>query len=212
LSIQDTGTGISPEIRERIFDPYFTTKEVGKGTGMGLSIVHGIALSLGGSIVCDSRPGLGTVFHLFLPTVEGHALQDSGAAENIPMGNEHILLIDDEEILVEMGKTLLERLGYRVTARTNSIEALTTFQNQPEAFDLIITDQTMPGMTGIDLSRRILQIRPEIPILICTGYSSLISEEKALALGIKGFIMKPLTKKDIAVSIRKLLDSKSSLV
>ena len=210
LSIQDTGIGISPEIRERIFDPYFTTKEVGKGTGMGLSIVHGIAQSLGGSIVCDSRPGAGTVFNLFLPAVEGHALQEGGAAENIPTGHEHILLVDDEEILVEMGKTLLERLGYRVTARKNSIEALTTFQNQPEAFDLIITDQTMPGMTGIDLSRRILQIRPEIPILLCTGYSSLISEEKALALGIRGFIMKPLTNKDIAVSIRKLLNRGSS--
>ncbi len=125
--------------------------------------------------------------------------------EIVGLGNERILFIDDEEILAEMSKIMLERLGYHVTVRSNSLEALTTFQNQPDAFDLVITDQTMPGMTGSDLARRILQIRPFMPIILCTGYSSLISEEKAKSLGIKGFAMKPLGRKSIAVLIREVL-------
>jgi CheY-like chemotaxis protein len=127
-----------------------------------------------------------------------------------PHGKEHILLIDDEEMLAELGQAMLERLGYHVTTRTNSLDALMTFQNQPDAVDLIITDQTMPGMTGVDLARRILQLRPEMPIILCTGYSSQISEEKAQAAGIKGFAFKPLAKKDIGVLIRKILDGKNS--
>lgn len=205
LSIKDTGVGIAPDIREKIFDPYFTTKEVGKGTGMGLAMVHGIVQSYGGAITCDSQLGEGTVFHILLPTIENENIEKDESAEIVPIGKEHILLIDDEEILIEVGKAMLQRLGYRVTTRSNSIEALTTFQNQPESFDLIITDQTMPGMTGVDLARRILQIRPDIPIILCTGYSNLISEEKAKALGIKGFSLKPLAKKDIALLIRKVL-------
>jgi PAS domain S-box-containing protein len=210
LSIKDTGTGISPEILDKIFDPYFTTKEIGKGTGLGLSIVHGIVQSYGGSIVCDSQLGEGTVFNIMLPIVEEHALQVSKSAEQVPVGKEHILLIDDEQMLLDIGKTMLERLGYRVTARNNCIEALATFQKQQNAFDMIITDQTMPGMNGIDLARRILQIRPDLPIILCTGYSSLITEEKAKAMGIKGFAMKPLAKKDIAELIRSILDGKNS--
>jgi CheY-like chemotaxis protein len=129
-------------------------------------------------------------------------------AEIVELGNERILFIDDEEILAEMGKSMLERLGYQVTVRSSSLEALTTFQNQPDMFDLVITDQTMPGMTGSDLARRILQIRPFMPIILCTGYSSLISEEKVRSLGIKGFAMKPLARKDIAAIIRKVLDKR----
>lgn len=208
LSIKDTGVGIAPEIRERIFDPYFTTKEVGKGTGMGLSMVHGIVQSYGGFISCDSTPGEGTVFKITLPTIDEHASQESESKEPVPHGKEHILLIDDEEILLEMGKLMLERLGYHVTARWSGIEALTTFQTQPDLFDIVITDQTMPGMTGIDLSRRILQLRPNMPIILCTGYSSLITEEKARSLGIKGFAMKPLARKNVARLIRKILDGK----
>jgi len=206
LSIRDTGVGIAPEDLERIFDPYFTTKEVGKGTGMGLSIAHGIVKNYGGSITCDSRPGEGTVFHIILPAVDSSSLQAGEKTEVIPGGNEHILLIDDEELLVEMSKRMLERLGYRVTAQTDSIKALAMFQNQPQEFDLVITDQTMPGMTGSKLAQRMLLVRSDLPIILCTGYSTLMSEEKAHSLGIKGFAMKPLTKKDIATLIRKVLD------
>ncbi len=205
LSIKDTGVGIAPEIRERIFDPYFTTKEVGKGTGMGLAMVHGIVQNYGGSIVCESRLGEGTVFYISLPSVDINVSQGSVSGEKTPGGKEHILLIDDETMLIEMGKAMLERLGYQVTTITNSIDALTAFRNHPERYDLTITDQTMPGMTGVDLARLMLQIRPDMPIILCTGYSNLVSEETAKAIGIKGFVMKPMVKKDIGNLIRKVL-------
>ncbi len=208
LSISDTGPGIPPEIQEKIFDPYFTTKEVGKGTGMGLAIIHGIVKSYNGLVTCHSVLGEGAVFHVYLPVIADPTIVEIETAplDLTQLGNERILFIDDEEILAEMGQAMLERLGYRVTVRRNSIEALNTFQNQPEQFDLVITDQTMPGMTGSDLARRMLQIRPGMPIILCTGYSNLISEGKAKLLGIKGFAMKPLAKKDIAALIREVLD------
>ena len=208
LSIKDSGVGIAPDIREKIFDPYFTTKEVGKGTGLGLSMVHGIVQGYGGSIVCDSMLGAGTVFKIALPTITEHALEENDSPEPVPQGKERILLIDDEPILLEMGKIMLERLGYHVSARWNGIEALIAFQNQPNLFDMVITDQTMPGITGLELSRRILQIRPDMPIILCTGYSSLISEEEVRTLGIKGFAMKPLARRNVAELIRKILDDK----
>jgi len=206
LSIGDNGLGIPPEIREKIFDPYFTTKETGKGTGMGLAIVHGIVKSYGGDITCRSKLGEGTVFNIFLPVFAGDAAVEIEDAESLQVGTEHILLVDDEKMLVEMSQTMLERMGYAVTARTSSMEALTTFRNQPDAFDLVITDQTMPGMTGIDLARKMLQLRPDLPIILCTGYSSRLSKEQVRAYGIKGFALKPLAKKDIAVLIRSILD------
>lgn len=206
LSIRDSGSGIPLEIQERIFDPYFTTKETGKGTGMGLAIVHGIVKSYGGVITCHSEVGVGTVFKINLPSLSDQSLPENEKIELTPVGTERILLVDDEPMLAEMGKTMLERLGYTVTVRMNSLEALTTFKNQPDAFNLVITDQTMPGMTGIDLARRMLQIRPGLPIILCTGFSSIISEEKAKSAGIKGFALKPLGKKDIAALIRKVLD------
>ena len=210
MSIEDTGTGIAPEILEKIFDPYFTTKEVGKGTGMGLAIIHGIVKSYNGFITCQSRLNQGTVFQVYLPVIAKEALPETEPLDIIQLGNEHILYIDDEEILAEMGKHMFERLGYRVTVRTNSMEALAVFQNQPDAFDLVVTDQTMPGMTGIDLALRMMQIRPGMPIILCTGYSSQVSKEKAMSFGIKGFAMKPLARKDIAVLIRNVLDAEKS--
>jgi len=210
LSVSDSGVGIPQEFRDKIFDPYFTTKEVGKGTGMGLSIIHGIVKSYGGFITFYSELGQGTVFHIFLPIITKAMLPDEKAIETIkhlPVGRENILFIDDEDILADLGKDMLERLGYNVTVRMSSLEALETFQNQPEYFDLVITDQTMPGMTGADLARRMLQIRPDIPIILCTGYSSIISEEKAKSIGIREFALKPLTKKNIAGTIRKVLDA-----
>jgi len=210
LSIRDTGPGIPPGILDRIFDPFFTTKEVGKGTGLGLSMVYSIVKGCYGAIACDSRVGEGTEFRILLPALEGHAEEEAQSTDLTPHGKEHILLIDDEEMLAELGQAMLERLGYHVTTRGNSIDALTTFQNQPDTFDIIITDQTMPRMTGVDLARRILQIRPHMPIILCTGYSSLISEDKAKAAGIKGFAYKPLAKKDIGALVRKILDEKNS--
>jgi len=207
LSISDSGPGIPPDIKKKIFDPYFTTKETGKGTGMGLAIVHGIVKSYGGILTLYSELGEGTAFHVFLPVIEKESLPEIEDVEPTPVGRERILFIDDEEILAEMGKSMLERLGYHVTVRNKSIEALETFKNQPDLFDLVITDQTMPGMTGADIARRMIQIRPDIPIILCTGYSTVISEEKAKSFGIKEFALKPLSKKDIAVLIRKVLDS-----
>ena len=206
LSIKDTGSGIAPEIQERIFDPYFTTKEVGKGTGMGLAIVHGIVKNYGGFITCHSEIGAGTVFEICLPAFLEEIVSDTKEVELIPVGTERILFIDDEGILTKMSQTMLERLGYRVTVQMNSLQALATFKAQPQSFDLVITDQTMPELTGFDLARRILQIRPGMPIILCTGYSNQISEEKVKSSGIKGFAMKPLARKSIAVLIRKILD------
>jgi len=208
LSVKDTGIGMSDELCRRIFDPYFTTKAVGKGTGMGLAMVHGIVQSYGGAIFCESIPGEGSTFHVFLPLLEAEAMQEAENAEPAPRGTEHLLFIDDEEILLDMGQAMLERLGYRVTVENSPLAALAIFQAQPEGFDMVITDQTMPDMTGADLARRFLQIRPDIPIILCTGYSTLISEEEAKNIGIQGFVMKPLARKIVAELIRRLLDAK----
>ena len=206
LSIRDTGSGISPNILERIFDPYFTTKEIGKGTGMGLATVHGIVKDSGGFVTCHSECGEGAVFEVNLPALQDRIAPEPQEVEAVPVGVERILFVDDEEILVNMGQAMLERLGYRVTVQMSGTEALNIFQNQPDAFDLVITDQTMSGMTGFDLARRMLQIRPGLPIILCTGYSNQISEDKVKSYGIKGFAMKPLAKKDIAVLVRRILD------
>jgi len=206
LTIGDTGPGIPPEIRDKIFDPYFTTKNVGKGTGMGLAIVNGIVKNYGGFIVIDSQEGKGTFFQIYIPAVERAECIEQIETRAIAKGNERILLVDDEEIVAEMGRSVLEYLGYTVTVCTNSIEALRVFQNAELPFDVILTDQTMPGMTGLDLAQRILALRPDIPIIICTGYSSTLSEEKALAVGVRGFAMKPLAIHDISQLIRKVID------
>jgi len=206
LSIGDSGQGIAPEIRDKIFEPYFTTKEVGKGTGMGLAIVHGIVTGYGGFITCESAPGGGTVFHVFFPSIEEEAGLLVEPVEAMLSGGARILLVDDEEILVELGTTMLEHLGCEVTARTSSLEALDLFQHQPDRFDAVITDQTMPGMTGMELARRMLDIRPELPIILCTGYSSLVTEEQAKTNGIQGFALKPLTKREIARHLSAVLN------
>lgn len=206
LTVSDTGCGIGPDIIDKIFDPYFTTKGVGKGTGMGLAIIHGILADYGGWITVESQLGQGTTFHVFFPVVVGEATPETDEPEDIPRGNERILFVDDEELLAEMGKQMLERLGYRVTVRHDGLEALEIFKNTPGEFDLVITDQTMPGITGSELSRLMIQVRPDIPIILCTGYSNLIDEDSAKALGIKEFALKPLTKGTIAKLIRKVLN------
>lgn len=206
LTVADTGTGIAPAIRNRIFDPFFTTKAMGKGTGMGLSIVHGIVSSRDGFITVDSTPGAGTTFNVFLPLAIPPGLAEEEHDELTGTRGEHILFVDDEEVLTSMTANMLQRLGYRVTVRSSSLEALTTFQNHPDQFDLVITDQTMPGMTGMDLARRMLQIRPDMPIILCTGFSALVTEEKVKSLGVKALALKPLTKKDLAILTRKVLN------
>ncbi|MCF6239509.1 MAG: ATP-binding protein, partial [Candidatus Marinimicrobia bacterium] len=176
LIVADTGHGIGPDLIDKIFEPYFTTKEVGKGTGMGLSIIHGIVAGYGGTITVESELNKGSAFHVYFPVVTTEAIQDVENYTEVIGGKERILFVDDEKLLAEMGRDMLERLGYQVTMRCNSLEALATFQKTPTEFDLVITDQTMPDMTGADLSRRMIQIRPDIPIILCTGYSHLIDE------------------------------------
>ncbi len=204
LSVGDTGTGIAPEVRQRMFDPFFTTKETGKGTGMGLSTVHGIVKAAGGFITCDSEPGRGSIFRVLLPAIDG-APAPADSEQAAPVGRGRILLVDDEEMLAEMDKTMLERLGYEVTVQTASGEALALFERDPDQFDAVITDQTMPGLTGIDLSRRMLRLRPDLPIILCTGYSNQVDEAQAKTFGIRGFAMKPLAMKELAARLHAVL-------
>jgi len=208
LSISDTGHGMSASLMGHIFDPFFTTKEKGKGTGMGLSVVHGIVKSHNGTIHVYSEPGEGSTFNVYLPIIEKQLEQKIRAKKPIPTGTEHILFVDDEESLIDMGKQSLVSLGYNVTTRISSIEALELFKTQPDAFDLVITDLTMTNMTGDELAEKIMAIRPDIPVILCTGFSTRITEEKAKSMGIKAFIMKPMIRKDIAETIRKVIDHK----
>lgn len=198
---------MTPDVKDRIFEPYFTTKEKDVGTGLGLSVVNGIVDSHGGTITVYSEPGKGSTFHVYLPLIQGKAIKTE-MDEQAPIltGNERILFIDDESALVEIGKQMLERLGYEVTTRTSSIGALELFKAQPYQFDLVITDMTMPKMTGDKLTKELIKIRRDIPIIICTGYSVRISEEKAKVMGIKGFVMKPFVMRDVANNFRKVLN------
>jgi len=206
LSVSDTGSGIAANALPKIFDPYFTTKAPGKGTGLGLAVVHGIVTGYGGYISVYSEPGQGTTFHVFLPRVVLDAAPAKETSAAVPMGDERILLVDDEEQIVQMEKQMLERLGYDVSIRTSSIEALEAFRAQPHAYDLVITDMTMPNITGDKLSQKLKHVRPDIPIILCTGFSERISVQKAGDLGIRGFLFKPITRLDFAQKIREVLD------
>ncbi len=211
LTVSDTGNGIAPDDINKIFEPYFTTKKVGKGTGMGLATIHGIINDYGGLITVESQLGQGSTFHVFFPVIESDRIEVEVSPHKIPCGNERILLVDDEAILVKLGKKILERLGYNVTIQSSSIEALSIFKKNPDLFDIIVTDQTMPGMTGSDLATEILRIRPDIPIILCTGYSNQIDKDTAISMGIKGFALKPLNKYTIANLIRNVMDSNALL-
>ena len=206
LSVKDTGHGMSPDVLNRIFDPFFTTKGKGGGTGMGLSVVHGIVKSHDGDVVVHSEPGKGTTFNIYFPAIEKEEIQEIGAVLPLPVGNERILFIDDEPTLVHIGKQILERLGYEVEARTSSLEALELFKIKSEKFDLVITDMTMPKMTGDHLAREIIKIRANIPIILCTGYSKKISEGKAEASGVRALVMKPVVAEQLATIVRQVLD------
>jgi signal transduction histidine kinase/ActR/RegA family two-component response regulator len=212
LMVKDSGHGMEPQVIERIFEPYFTTKEQGKGTGLGLSVIHGIVKSHGGDITVSSRPGNGATFKVYLPIIDDieeeiHVIEPLIAIN----GEERILLVDDEAQIIDIEQQILERLGYKVTPKTDSEEALEEFAAQPDRFDLVITDMTMPKMTGDQLARRMMDIKPQIPVILCTGFNEAISEEKALAMGIDKFVMKPIVKDELASTIRTVLDHRLTL-
>jgi PAS domain S-box-containing protein len=207
LTVADTGMGMNKETREKIFNPFFTTKENGKGTGLGLSVVHGIVTGMKGAIQVYSEPGKGTEFHVYLPVIKKMPEErDTLTQDPIPGGSESILLVDDERAIITMEKQMLERLGYRVTARTGSIDALEAFRAGPDRFDLVLTDMAMPNLSGDKLAVELIRIRPDIPILICTGFSETMTEEKIQSIGIRGLVLKPIIIKDLAKKIREVLD------
>jgi len=205
ISVRDTGSGMSPEVIERMFDPYFTTKEKGVGTGLGLAVVHGIVKKYDGVIQVESELGKGTVFHIYLPKADIMAPAQTELPKPIMGGSERVLLVDDEPMLAAVGQQALQRLGYAVVSRTSPIEALELFKAKPGHFDLVITDQTMPGMTGDALARELMSIRPGLPVIICTGYSQNIDAERATQLGIRAFVMKPILIHELAAAVRKAL-------
>jgi CheY-like chemotaxis protein len=212
ITVYDTGPGIAPEHIHRIFDPYFTTKHVGKGSGMGLAVVHGIVKNHKGAIVVDSQPGKGAAFTVFIPLIPVIPViakkpaidKDKGGA--IFRGNESILLVDDEPSITAMTGQMLKRLGYKIVSTTSALEALELVRAGPGSFDLVITDMTMPQMNGVLLSKKIKDIRSDLPVIVCTGHSPLIDEKRAGAMNIDHFAMKPIVMKDIAAIIRKVLD------
>lgn len=205
IKVSDTGYGIAPDDIKKIFEPYFTTKRPGEGTGMGLAMVHGIVENYHGKILVDSTPGEGTVFRIYLPIARESKVHQQYEAKNLPTGQERILFVDDEAQIAKMGSRLLGQLGYSVTTKTSSVDAYELFKSKPDDFDLVISDITMPQMTGDELAMKVMQLRPDIPVILCTGYSKRISETNSADIGIKAFAFKPITKKDLAQKVRKVL-------
>jgi len=206
LSVEDRGTGIEPNVLSRIFDPYFTTKTADKGTGLGLAVVHGIIEEHGGFIQVNTEMGSGTEFQVFLPVLKASPnIAPKATQQPLERGYEHVLLVDDEIGIVRMIRQMLQAMGYRVTGCTNSLEALQIFSAKPETFDLVITDMTMPNLTGDQLSLKLMEIRPEIPIILLTGFSETISRNQALSIGIKEFLMKPVDMQSLTTAARKAL-------
>ncbi len=206
LSVSDSGCGMEKEVVERIFEPFFTTKKVNEGTGLGLSVVHGIIKSHDGAITVSSTPGKGTTFDIFLPRIEGGEIQEPQSSQLTTKDRELILLVDDEEMVINATRQILERLGFDVIAKTSSIDALETFQEEPEKFDLVITDQVMPNMTGTQLAKKLISIRPDISIILCSGFPENVNPEELKSIGIKEFILKPISKQELAKIIQKVLD------
>jgi len=208
LTVSDTGCGIESEIMDRVFDPYFSTKEVGKGSGIGLSVVHGIVENHNGSISITSEPTKGTTVKVLFPSINEMPVPEKVISEDLPKGTETVLLIDDEKALLEMGQQVLERLGYKVEVSNNPVKALEQYRSNPNHFDLIITDMTMPQMTGKELIQEILKIQPDMPIILCTGFSEKINRESAGEIGIGKYIEKPLNKRELSIAVREVLDEK----
>ena len=207
LTVADTGAGIPEEILPSIFEPYFTTKPPGEGTGMGLATVHGIISGYRGAITVESAPSEGTVFRVFIPVTEKRQQETGYQNETLPLGTESILVVDDEVAITSMARQALGRLGYTVDTRSSSVEALALFRAKPETFDLVITDMTMPQMTGDRLIVELRSIRPDIRLILCTGYSKQLSEDRIASLGIQALIYKPIVKTDLAKTVRAVLDA-----
>jgi CheY-like chemotaxis protein len=206
LTVADSGCGMPPEVLERVFEPFFTTRNPGEGTGLGLSVVHGIVKSCGGAITAYSEVGRGSAFNVFLPLVDesGETVEDDLPAEAEP-GRERILLVDDDPGQLESLARMLGRLGYRVTACSSGPAAEASFRQGPDDFDLVITDQTRPGMTGIELARRLVAVRPDVRIVLNTGFSEKVNGETVGRDGIRAFLMKPFTAREISRVIRDTL-------
>lgn len=207
LVVSDTGPGMEPQVRERIFEPYFTTKEPGEGTGLGLAVVHGIVSRLGGAIIVDSNPGKGSCFQVYLPRLKTGKTPQTEEEAPLTPGKERILYVEDERQVAEVGRRLLAYLGYQVTALNSSLEAREVFHSRPQDFDLVITDLTMPQMTGVELAADLVKIRPDLPIILCSGFNESVSPEIARKLNIREFLMKPAKLADFAKAIRRVLDS-----
>jgi CheY-like chemotaxis protein len=207
LSVSDNGVGIPRNVINNIFEPYFTTKEKGKGTGLGLAVVHGIVREHKGDMKVYSEEGKGTTFNVYIPLMkQSTEIVANDSISVLPTGTESLLLVDDEESVVRLEKQMLERLGYKVVAQSSSIDALELFKANPDDYDLVVTDMTMPNMTGDKLAKEILTIRSDIPVIICTGFSERINKEQAEAIGVNGFLMKPVVKSEMAQMVRKVLD------
>jgi len=211
LTVKDTGCGMSEEIMARIFEPFYTTKEVNKGTGLGLSVVHGIVENHHGTMTVDSIPGQGTSFEIYFPCIDCEAMREPEEPEAACGQGERILVVDDETTLVNMTMQTLRRMGYDAVGKTSSVEALALFKANPNAFDLVITDQTMPTMKGTELAKNLLHIRPDVPIVLCSGYSESINPDAVKAIGIKKFVMKPISRKTWSELIRELAGKKEAL-
>lgn len=211
IRVSDSGAGMNRDILDRIFDPFFTTKEPGLGTGLGLSVARGIIIDHGGFITAESEEGMGSTFRVYIPVSRdvSEIVKVSIEQDDLPGGDESLLIVDDEHLIAEMTKLLLQKLGYSVQTSSGSLEALETFRSSPDYFDLIITDQTMPHMTGLDLAKEIKKIRPDVPVILCTGYSETADPEKALGTGISAFLYKPVLTEDLAETIRKVLEGRN---
>jgi PAS domain S-box-containing protein len=211
LVVSDTGTGMARDLMERIFEPFFTTREVGQGTGMGLAVVYGIVKGLHGSIRVESEPGVGSTFTIFFPKARVDLVANQPVSEQTQGNGERVLFVDDEEFLTEWGKDILERLGYEVMATNDSVEAFEAFTYDPSLFDVVVTDQTMPGLTGLQLARECLRVRPDIPIILCTGHSDSITPDTLKEGGIRELLMKPLVRKELAQAIHRVLNKDEEL-
>ncbi len=206
ITVKDTGPGIDLEILDRIFDPYFTTKKKGEGTGMGLAVVQGIVQGCNGFITVETLQGKGACFNVYLPVIQMEEPVQTKVVRTIPGGHERILFVDDEPPLADLSKQILERMGYRVIIKTSSLEALELFKSNPDAYDLVISDMTMPHMTGDVLTRRLRAVRPGIPVIICTGYSEKVTQEMIDRLKIRALIMKPIIRDELLLTVRQILD------
>jgi len=209
LTVRDTGKGMEPEVLEHIFEPYFTTKEQTGGTGLGLALVHGIVTSHNGTMTVQSEPGKGSTFEVYFPVTEEKPAEEVPKSDDSSRGVENILFVDDEHDLIEVGRRILEGMGYKVVTKTSSLEALDLFREDPDKFDIVITDLTMPFMPGDELAEELVRIRHDIPVILYTGYGDKISDEKLKKKCIQAYLKKPLLKSELAETIRRVLNGKN---